>query len=142
MVVIAAQNFEIEPDERDHQAEGAVPLHVFWSAHAHASFDHVEVEDQIERGDDHHEETETDTPGTAAVENADVDAEEAQDHSDKVEDGDAAGGGDHAELEALCGANNAGLVRHQHDQERAEGQAHGFDGDAMIRGLENCGDAA
>src|SRR6266849_6736566 len=55
-----AQNFEIEPDEHDHQAEGAVPLHVFWSAHAHAGFDHVEVEDQIERGDDHHEETETD----------------------------------------------------------------------------------
>ena len=42
-----AENFQIEPDERDHQAECAVPLHELGRAIPHASFDHVEIENQI-----------------------------------------------------------------------------------------------
>jgi hypothetical protein len=42
-----AEDFQIEPDEGDHQAECAVPLHVLGRAVAHAGFDHVEIENQI-----------------------------------------------------------------------------------------------
>src|ERR1700704_166564 len=42
-----AEDFQIEPDECDHQAERAVPLHVLGGAIPHAGFDHVEIENQI-----------------------------------------------------------------------------------------------
>ena len=42
-----AEDFQIEPDEGDHQAECAVPLHVLGRAVVHAGFDHVEIENQI-----------------------------------------------------------------------------------------------
>jgi hypothetical protein len=42
-----AENFQIEPDERDHQAECAVPLHVLGHAIPHPGFNHVEIENQI-----------------------------------------------------------------------------------------------
>ena len=55
-----AQDFQVEPDQRDHDAEGAVPLHVLGSADLHAPLDEVEVEHQIEGGDADDEEAETD----------------------------------------------------------------------------------
>ena len=39
-----AENFQIEPDERHHQAECAVPLHVFRRSALHATLNHVEIE--------------------------------------------------------------------------------------------------
>ena len=39
-----AENFQIEPDERDHQAECAVPLHVFRRSALDASLNHVKIE--------------------------------------------------------------------------------------------------
>jgi len=42
-----AQDFQIEPDERHHQAECAVPLHVLRRSILHARFDHVEIENKI-----------------------------------------------------------------------------------------------
>jgi len=42
-----AEDFEIEPDERDHQAERAVPFHVFRRTTLNASLDHVEIEHQV-----------------------------------------------------------------------------------------------
>src|ERR1700731_506841 len=40
-----SQDFEIKPDERDHQAKGCVPLHVFRRPGAHAALDEIEIED-------------------------------------------------------------------------------------------------
>src|SRR5258708_15371387 len=49
-----AENFQIEPDEREHQGECAVPLHVLRRSTLDTSFDHVEIENQISgRNDDH-----------------------------------------------------------------------------------------
>jgi hypothetical protein len=42
-----AEDFQIEPDERDHQAERAVPLHVLRCPTLDATLDHVEIENQI-----------------------------------------------------------------------------------------------
>src|SRR5437879_10339976 len=39
-----AENFQIEPDERDHQAECAVPLHVFRRSALDASLNHVKID--------------------------------------------------------------------------------------------------
>jgi len=46
--------------------------------------------------------------------------ETAKNHFHEIEKRDAAGGGDHSELETLRGANHAGLVSEQHYEERAE----------------------
>src|ERR1700722_16643809 len=45
------QDFQVQPHERYHQSESAVPLHVFGSAHARALFDEIEIEHQVERRD-------------------------------------------------------------------------------------------
>jgi hypothetical protein len=42
-----AENFQIEPDECDHQAERAVPLHILRRSALNTAFDHVKIEDQI-----------------------------------------------------------------------------------------------
>jgi hypothetical protein len=39
-----AEDFQIEPNERDHQAECAVPLHVFRRSTLDATLNHVEIE--------------------------------------------------------------------------------------------------
>jgi hypothetical protein len=39
-----AQNFQVEPYQRDHQAKSSVPFHVLWSTHACGIFDHVKIE--------------------------------------------------------------------------------------------------
>src|ERR1700722_15896490 len=137
-----AQHFEIEPDERDHQAERAVPLHVTWSAHARAGFDHVEIEDEVESGDDDDEEAEADADVAAAVDSGDCNVEKAQDDFSEIEERDAARGCDDAELEILRDADGAGFIRDEHHGEHAEGQADGMEGDAGIRLVENGGDAA
>src|SRR5271165_1474926 len=54
------QDLEVQPDQRDHQREGAIPLHVFRSAHARAIFDEIEVEDEIQRGNDYDDDAEAD----------------------------------------------------------------------------------
>src|SRR5258708_38667465 len=41
------ENFQIEPDERDHHAKRAVPLHVFRRSALDAALDHVEIENKI-----------------------------------------------------------------------------------------------
>src|SRR5580704_9220305 len=127
-----AEDFEIEPDERDHQAKCAVPLHVFGSVHAGASFDHVEIENKIERRDDHDEKAKADADGTAAIDRGHLNVKEAQCHFCEIEDGDAAGRGDDAQLEALGRANHAGLVREQHYKQHAEGEANRLEGYARI----------
>src|ERR1700722_3018652 len=137
-----AQHFEIEPDERDHQAERAVPLHVTWSAHARAGFDHVEIGDEVESGDADDEEAEADADDAAAVDRRNRNVEETQDDLNEIEERDAAGGCDDAELEILRDANRAGFIRDEHDGKHTEGEADGVECDSGIRLVENGGDAA
>ncbi len=95
------QDFEVQPDQGDHQGEGAVPLHVFRSAHARAILDQVEVEHQVQGGDHYHNEAETDADWSRAVDGGEVHAEESQDELQEVEDGDPAGGGNDAESQLV-----------------------------------------
>lgn len=39
---------EIQPDKRDHEAEGSVPLHIFGRTMLNAALDEVEVENKVE----------------------------------------------------------------------------------------------
>src|ERR1017187_4685548 len=45
-----ADDFEVEPDEGDHDAEGTVPLHEFGCALIDALLDEVEIEDEVVLG--------------------------------------------------------------------------------------------
>src|SRR5580704_11667142 len=71
-----AKNFEIQPDERDHQAERAVPLHVLRRSAGYACLDHIEIENQIERRNDDHEEAEADSDDAASIDRRDRNVEE------------------------------------------------------------------
>src|ERR1700682_1555784 len=138
-----AQNFEIQPDERDHQAEGAVPLHVFRRAVMDAGFNHVEVQDEIKRGDNDDEKAEGDAPRTALMDHRHLDVEKhSQDHFDEIQERDAAGRGEDADLELFSGTDHAPLINQEHYKKRAKGKADGLDSDSGIRALENGGDAA
>jgi hypothetical protein len=49
------EHLEIEPDQGDHEAEGPVPLHVFGGALGRALLDEIEVQDQVQGRNHHHE---------------------------------------------------------------------------------------
>jgi len=51
-----AEDFQIEPDERNHQAERAIPFHVLRRSVLDTSLDHVKIENQIQCRDDDHKE--------------------------------------------------------------------------------------
>src|SRR5260370_13778936 len=92
-----AEEFQIQPDQRDHQAKCAVPLHVFRRSALDAAFDHVKIENQIQSRDDHYKEAEADSHGTAAVDHRNLKVEKtAKNHFHEIEKRDAAGGGNHA----------------------------------------------
>src|SRR6187399_3720891 len=65
------KDFEVQPDERDGEREGAVPLHVLRRAAIHTLLDDVEVQDQVQRGDDHHEAAEQDAKRAPFMDEAD-----------------------------------------------------------------------
>src|ERR1700684_3678906 len=137
-----AQHFEIEPDEGDHQAERAVPLHVTRSAHTRAGLNHVEVEDKVERGDDDDEEAEADSDDPAAVDRGNCNVEKAQNDFSEIEERDSAGGRDDAELEILRDADRSRFVSDKHHGKHTERQADGVEGGAGGRLVENGGRGA
>ena len=73
-----AEDFEVEPDHGDHESEGAVPLHIFGCAGIDAALDEVEVEDEVEGGDDDDEERDTYAEGAGVVDGEEADAEHAR----------------------------------------------------------------
>ena len=73
----------------------------------------------------------------AAVDGGEVDAEEAQHHFEQVEEHDAAGGRDDAHAELLRDLDHAGAIDDQQDEEGAEGEADGLNGDAGIAQLKS-----
>ncbi len=88
-----------------------VPLHILWSTRAHGAFDHVEVQHQVQRRDNHHKKAEANADDSASVNGRHLNMKKsAKNHLYNVEHCDSAGGGNHAHLEALRGANNASLV--------------------------------
>src|SRR4030095_6288225 len=97
-----SQDLEVQPDQRDEEAEGAVPLHVLRGLGAHAVLDEVEVEDEVHRGEADHEQAERDPDGAAVEDPGDPDAEEPETDRHEVDEGHGAGGGDDAELEVLA----------------------------------------
>uniref|UniRef100_A0A914YWS1 Uncharacterized protein n=1 Tax=Panagrolaimus superbus TaxID=310955 RepID=A0A914YWS1_9BILA len=65
-----------------------------------------------------------------------IDVEEAQHERGQVEQGNAAGGSDHAHLEVLCGLDHAAAVCEQQRGQGAEGQQHGLEHDARVLHVE------
>src|SRR5690606_20814665 len=55
-----AQELHVQPHQGDHQAEGAVPLHVLRCTLLDAGLDEVEVQHQVQGRDHHHEQAEAD----------------------------------------------------------------------------------
>src|SRR3990172_4056117 len=55
-----SQYLDIEPDQRDHEAECAVPLHILRRALCRAALDEIEVEHEVQGRDDDDEEAEAD----------------------------------------------------------------------------------
>src|SRR5271168_4944352 len=80
-----AKDFQIQPDERDHHTECAIPFHILWRPVPYTGFDHVEVEDQIQCCDDHHKQTETNANEAVAIDGRDLDVKEnAENHLHQV----------------------------------------------------------
>src|SRR5215472_5225931 len=97
------QNFQIEPDQSHQQSEAAIPLHVFGSACGGAALDEIEVKDQIERGDDHHKNAETDSDQSRAIDGRKMNSKESENEGEQIEECDAT---------CRCNHAHAELVRH------------------------------
>jgi hypothetical protein len=61
------QDFPIEPNTRNHQAEHSIPLGVPWSAPACGVLDPVEFQDEVERGDDDDDQANANAPTSATL---------------------------------------------------------------------------
>src|SRR5271169_2700954 len=93
------QHFEVEPDQSDQHAKGAIPFHIFWRAGRNGGLDEVEIEHQIESGEAHDKKTEADADYSVAVNVGNLNAKETQDQGSNVEHRDAARRGDDSHLE-------------------------------------------
>src|ERR1039458_8111397 len=62
-----SEYLQIEPDQRDHDSECAVPLHIFGSADLHALLDEVEIEHKVQRRDGDHNQAKADSNEPGAV---------------------------------------------------------------------------
>src|SRR5207302_9409522 len=95
------QDLQVQPDQRDYQAERPVPLHVFGGAAGHAGLDEVEVEDQVQGRDHDDDAAHDETGGAVALQERHGDVEPGEDPPHDVVQDDRAGGRDDAELELL-----------------------------------------
>src|SRR5579862_3651081 len=71
------QNLHVHPDQSDHDAERSVPFHVLRRASVDPGLDEAEIQDQIERGDDHDDRAQPDAPRSGAIQQRHVPAEHA-----------------------------------------------------------------
>src|SRR5437879_3731731 len=136
------QDLQVQPDQRDHQTERAVPLHVLGRAAGHTGLDEVEVEDQVQRRDDDDHTAHHDTGGAVPLEERHGDVEQRDDPADDVVQDDRTGRRDHAELELLGRLDQPGAVGHEHRGEGREGQTHRLHHDAWVLDLEQRGKPA
>ena len=86
------QDLQVQPHQRDHDSESAVPLHILGSAGRDAPLDEVEVQHQVQRRNRHHDQAESNPDHAAAVNAGELEAEEAQHQLQQVEDRHAARG--------------------------------------------------
>ena len=56
-----SEYLNVEPDQRDHNPEGAVPLHVFGGANLHTLLDEVEIEHKVQSGNGDNDQAESDS---------------------------------------------------------------------------------
>ena len=137
-----AQDLKVEPDQGYHDAESAVPLHVFGSAVLNAAFDEVEVEDQVESGDGYYEQAEADADNAGAIDGDESNPEEAEHHLREVKETDAASGRDNPHPQSLSHLDKSGAISKEHGEEGAECEADGLYCNAGIAKVEGRRDAA
>src|SRR5258705_13753068 len=138
-----AQNFHVQPDQRDHQPEGALPLHVLRCAHPGSGLDHVKINDQVQRRDNYHEQTDPDSQWRGGVKKRHLRVEEqAHHHADEVNDRASARGRNPGELETVRRLHDAHVVRQQHYKRHTKCQADRLHGNPWIRLIKNRGDSA
>src|SRR5258706_9024655 len=138
-----AQNFHVQPDQRDHQPEGAVPLHVLRCAHPGSGLDHVKINDQVQRRDNYHEQTDPDSQWRGGVKKRHLRVEEqAHHHADEVNDRDSARSRNHAQLEPARRLHVPELLRHEHYTRHRKCKADCLHGNPWIRLIKNRGDSA
>src|SRR5580704_4034276 len=83
---------QVKPDQRHHQAEGRVPLHILGCAAARALLDEIEIQDQIQRCDHDYEQTEENANRSASEDERDLHVEQASHHADQVNESDTTSG--------------------------------------------------
>src|SRR2546426_198232 len=137
-----AQDLEVQPHERDEEAERRVPLHVLRRVLLDARLDVREVEDEVQRGDPDDEDAEADRDRVAARPEEHGDPEQREDEPDEVDDEDRARGGDHPFHEPRRRAQDLEPVQDEHEGEDAERERHRLEDDPRIHDLEHRGDAA
>jgi len=115
---------------------------MFGRAVAHALLDEVEIEHEIERGEDHDEHAEQEPDWPVRVNQRHLDSEEAEGETNKIHDEDSARRRGHAKSEVLSGLNHSGPVGDEERAERAECEKHRLADDAWICGLGEHRDAA
>lgn len=136
-----AQDLEVKPNQGNHEAEGAHPFHQLGRALVGRGLDEIEVHDQVQRGDDHDGQLDADAEQAHAHEGY-ASAEHAGHHVEHVEEGDSAGGDEHAALELGRGLDDAGLVEEEHHEKDGHGEADGLQHDATEDAVVEGGDGA
>src|SRR3954452_7708698 len=89
------QHLQVQPHERDDEREGGEPLHALRQTLLRASFDEVEIERQVHRGQAGGEDTEQDAETAGRVQETDRTGtgEQTDDERDEVEEHQAEGRG-------------------------------------------------
>src|SRR6267143_1456018 len=97
---------------------------------------------QVKRGNDNHEEAESNAPRPAFMDERDRTIEIAKNHIHEIQNRDASGCSDDADLESLGGADDSGLISEQQNKEGTESQSHGLNRNAGVSELKHGRDAA
>jgi len=137
-----AEDFEVDPDEGDHQCETAVPFGPFGSTDVGHAFNHIEVENEIHGRDDDHDEAEGDAGRRALMNKGNRGAEKTHDHAGEVEQADSECGGKDHFLKGWSCSQEAQLIENQHGEENAEGDTDRLENDARVGSLEVGGECA
>ena len=93
--------------------------------------DEVEIKHQVHRGDHDDEQAEADPKPAALVDVGNLLPEKTKDKRNQINERDAARGRHDAHAEFSRGADQAGAIRQQQPEERAEGEADGLQDDAV-----------
>ncbi len=127
-----AKNLEIEPHQRDEQAECTEPFHVRGHLVLLGPVNHVEVESQVERGKSGDEHAEQNAEARRTADERRGGTEDAEDHRGEVEDRDTHGEAHDGAAEAIRHLDDAGAVHEQHAEEHRGSDADSLQHDAAV----------